>query len=108
MAENPGLEIVPSSDHTDIINGQGTMATEFIDEVGHLDHLLVGVSGGGAASGVAIAAKALLPDCQVYGVEPQNCADASVSFKTDVITYISPGRTICDSAMHSPISPMVH
>ncbi|XP_062621024.1 serine racemase-like [Saccostrea cucullata] len=62
---------IPSSDHYDIIAGQGTIAVEFLKQVPELDAILVPVSGGGMASGIAIAAKAIKPDIKVFLVEPE-------------------------------------
>ncbi|XP_061196425.1 probable serine racemase [Saccostrea echinata] len=62
---------IPSSDHYDIIAGQGTIAVEFLKQVPELDAILVPVSGGGMASGIAIAAKAIKPNIKVFLVEPE-------------------------------------
>ena len=40
---------------------QGTIATEFLEQVPDLDALLVPISGGGMASGVAMATRDISP-----------------------------------------------
>jgi threonine dehydratase len=52
-----------------IVAGQGTVGLEMLEAVPELDVLVVPVGGGGLISGIAIAAKALKKDIQVYGVE---------------------------------------
>ncbi|ELU14464.1 hypothetical protein CAPTEDRAFT_133965 [Capitella teleta] len=62
---------VPSSDHHDVIAGQGTIATEFLSQVPDLDAILVPISGGGMTSGIAVAAKNIRPETKVFAVEPE-------------------------------------
>jgi threonine dehydratase len=54
-----------------IIAGQGTIALEMLDAVPQLDTLVVPIGGGGLASGMAVAAKALKPDLRIVGVQAQ-------------------------------------
>ena len=61
---------ISSCNHPNVIAGQGTAAKELIEEVGELDYLFSPLGGGGLLSGCSLAAKALSPNCKVYGVEP--------------------------------------
>jgi threonine dehydratase len=70
------LTIIPPYDHPDIIAGQGTVGLEIIADLPEVDVVLVPVGGGGLASGVATAVKALAPHAAVIGVEPELAADA--------------------------------
>lgn len=98
LAKQHGFTIIPPYDHPHIIAGQGTTAKELIDEVGPLDALFVCLGGGGLLSGCAIAAKQLLPDCQIYGVEPLAGNDAQQSFYRGEIVHIDTPKTIADGA----------
>lgn len=71
LAKERGFEIVNSSDHYDIIAGQGTMAVELLEQVPDLDAILVSASGGGMISGISIAAKSIKKDIKVFMVEPE-------------------------------------
>lgn len=93
-----GLAVIPSYDHKDVIAGQGTAVKELIDEVGQLDYLFVCTGGGGLLSGSAIAAAALSPGCQVYGVEPEAGNDGQRSFRSGAIVHIDTPQTIADGA----------
>jgi threonine dehydratase len=57
-----------------VIAGQGTIGLELVDDVADLATIVVPVGGGGLASGVAIAAKSLLPHVRVVGVQASVCA----------------------------------
>ena len=70
LARHHGLVLVPPYDDHEVMAGQGTVATELIEEVGQLDVLLVCVGGGGLIAGCSTAAKGLLDGVRVIGVEP--------------------------------------
>ena len=79
LAAERGLTLVPPYDHRDIIAGQGTVGLEIVADLSTVDCVLVPVGGGGLASGVATAVKALAPRAAVIGVEPELAADAAAS-----------------------------
>jgi threonine dehydratase len=72
LAQKQGMTLIPPYDHPDVIAGQGTAAQELFEEIGALDALFVPVGGGGLLSGSSLAARALSPACQLYGVEPES------------------------------------
>jgi threonine dehydratase len=80
LAAERGLAVIPPYDHPDVIAGQGTVGLEIVAELSDVDCVLVPVGGGGLASGVATAVKALAPHAAVVGVEPELAADAAESF----------------------------
>ncbi|MDZ7653451.1 MAG: threo-3-hydroxy-L-aspartate ammonia-lyase [Burkholderiaceae bacterium] len=103
IAAERGMTLVPPYDHADVMAGQGTAALELIEQVreldgGGLDVLLVCVGGGGLISGCATAAKHLLPDCRVIGVEPEAGNDVQQSFRKGEIVHIDVPKTIADGA----------
>ncbi|HEU4947228.1 MAG TPA: threo-3-hydroxy-L-aspartate ammonia-lyase [Kribbella sp.] len=96
LAQERGLTLIPPYDHPDVMAGQGTVATELIDQVGPLDALLVPVGGGGLMAGCATAATALSPGIRMIGVEPENGADTARSLATGERVAIPVPRTIAD------------
>lgn len=98
LAEKHGMTLIPPYDHPDVIAGQGTAAKELIEEVGPLDALFVCLGGGGLLAGSALAARALAPDCRIYGVEPEAGNDGQQSFRTGAIVHIDTPKTIADGA----------
>jgi threonine dehydratase len=99
IAAERGLAIIPPFDDDRIIAGQGTVGLEIVEDLPDVATVLVPIGGGGLASGVATAVKALRPETQVIGVEPELAADAQESFATGRIVRWpaeAVSRTIAD------------
>jgi len=86
-------------DNPDVIAGQGTAGLELIEDAGPLDILLTPLGGGGLLAGCALAAKALLPECHVIGVEPEAGNDGQQSLEKGEIVHIGVPRSIADGAL---------
>ncbi|WP_349371156.1 threonine ammonia-lyase [Salinarimonas sp.] len=69
LAEAQSLVFVHPYDDARVIAGQGTIALEMLEEAPDLELLVVPIGGGGLASGMAVAAKAIRPQIRVVGVE---------------------------------------
>jgi len=76
LSAERGLTVVPPYDDDRIIAGQGTVGLEIVEDLPDVALVLVPIGGGGLASGVATAVKALRPATRVIGVEPELGADA--------------------------------
>ncbi len=98
LAGERDMTLIPPYDHPHVMAGQGTAALELIEQAGPLDALLVCVGGGGLVSGCATAARGLLPDCEVIGVEPEAGNDTQQSLALGRIVKIDTPRTIADGA----------
>jgi threonine dehydratase len=98
LAAERGLSLIPPYDHLDIMAGQGTAATELLEQTGPLDMLLVPLGGGGLLSGTAVAARNLCPECAVVGVEPEAGDDGRQSLRAGHIVHIATPETIADGA----------
>jgi threonine dehydratase len=70
-----------------VIAGQGTIGREIIEQLPTVTHIFVPVGGGGLIAGIASYVKALRPDVQVIGVEPEdsNSMQASIIKKERVV-----------------------
>ena len=79
-----------------VLAGQGTTALEIIDELKDVDAILVPIGGGGFASGVALATKAVNPNVKVIGVEPEGAPCMEKSFMEGHITTLSAVDTVAD------------
>lgn len=76
-----GYVMVPPYDDALVIAGQGTVGLEIAEDLPAVSSVLVPVSGGGLAAGVATAVKLLRPGARVIGVEPELAADARESLE---------------------------
>ena len=99
IAAERGLAIIPPFDDDRVIAGQGTVGLEIAESLPDVAAVLVPIGGGGLASGVAVAIRALVPDARVIGVEPELSADARESLATGhIVTWSAAdvSRTIAD------------
>jgi threonine dehydratase len=53
-----------------VVAGQGTLGLEILDDLPHIDTILVAIGGGGLVAGLATAIRSRRPDIRVIGVEP--------------------------------------
>jgi threo-3-hydroxy-L-aspartate ammonia-lyase len=81
VLEETGGVLVPPFDHPDIIAGQGTIGLEIAEDLPAVENVLIPVSGGGLASGIGTAIKALCPHAAVFGVEPELAADTAEALR---------------------------
>ena len=80
-----GAAYVHPFDDKEVIAGQGTVGLEMMEQAAALgatpDLVLVGASGGGLISGVAIAVKEKSPATQIWSVEPAGFDDLARSLR---------------------------
>jgi threonine dehydratase len=96
LAEERGLVPVPAFDDPMVMAGQGTAALELIEDAGAIDTLVVPVSGGGLMAGCGTAARALLPNVELIGVEPAAGDDTARSLAAGERVRIDVPHTIAD------------
>jgi threonine dehydratase len=113
IAADRGLSIIPPFDDDRVIAGQGTVGLEIVEDLPDLGAILVPIGGGGLASGIAVAVKALAPNARVIGVEPDLAADARDSLRAGRIVRWSSAdvsRTIADGTRTTAIGarPFAH
>jgi threonine dehydratase len=108
-----GLVFIPPYDDDRVIAGQGTLGLEIAEDVPDLAAVLIPIGGGGLASGVAVAIRALHPGARILGVEPELAADAQQSLREGRIVRwdaAQTGRTIADGVRSQAIGrrPFAH
>jgi threonine dehydratase len=74
LAGQKGLVFIHPYDDPMVMAGQGTMALEFLEDFPDLEVLLIPAGGGGLVAGSAVAARAIKPDIEVFGVEVEGYA----------------------------------
>ncbi len=106
IAAERGLAIIPPYDDDRIIAGQGTVGLEIAEDRPDIRAVVVPIGGGGLASGVAVALRALAPGARLIGVEPELAADAQASLREGRIVRWSAAdasRTIADGTRTTAI-----
>ncbi len=104
IAEECGAVLVPSFDDPHVIAGQGTVGLEIVDQARRSgadpDMVVVCCSGGGLASGCALALTELAPDARVITAEPQDFDDTRRSLQAGERLANAGGATsICDALL---------
>lgn len=91
-----GYVFVHPFDDIDVLEGQGTIALEILEEMPDAEVILVPIGGGGLISGIAAAAKMIKPDIKIIGVEPSGAASATEALKKNKVVTLPEANTIAD------------
>ena len=75
LVDEEGYVMLPPFEHPHIIEGQGTLGLEMLEQVPDVETVLVQISGGGLISGIAKAIKSQKPDVRIVGISMERgCA----------------------------------
>ena len=96
LQEKHGYVFIHPFDDEDVIEGQGSIALEVLEELPDADVILVPLGGGGLISGVASAAKQMNPKIKIVGVEPEGAASAIASLESGKVVELTDASTIAD------------
>ncbi|MBX3291067.1 MAG: threonine ammonia-lyase [Acidobacteria bacterium] len=91
-----GYVYVHAFDDDLVIAGQGTIGFEIAEDLPQVTHIVVPIGGGGIISGIAIAAKHLIPGVKVTGVQAANVAPVKASIEAGKPVDITYKPTIAD------------
>lgn len=80
----------------DVLEGQGTITLEILDELENVDYILVPIGGGGLAAGVSLAAKKINPNIKIIGVEPIGACAMKNSIQQGKVVCLDGVCTIAD------------
>lgn len=94
-----GATFVHPFDDEKVIEGQGTVALEILEESdGPIDYLFVPIGGGGLASGAITIFKTLSPNTKIIGVEPEGAPAMQKSIAKEENVVLSKIDTFIDGA----------
>lgn len=105
IASQTGATFVHPFDDAGVIAGQATAGVELLEDTPDApDMVIVPTSGGGLASGVALAAEKLVPDCAVVVCEPSGFDDFGRSLANGRLEENSRlSGSVCDALLaHHP------
>ncbi|MCA0060445.1 MULTISPECIES: hydroxyectoine utilization dehydratase EutB [unclassified Mesorhizobium] len=97
LVAQEGLVMLPPFDHPDIIAGQGTLGLEIMEQVPDAALVLVQLSGGGLASGIAAAVKGVRPSTKVVGISMARGAAMKASLEAGRPVQLEELPTLADS-----------
>lgn len=96
LQEEKGYVFIHPFDDKDVLEGQGTIALEILEELPDADIILVPLGGGGLVSGIAMAAKLKNPNIKIIAVEPEGAASAIAALKNGAPIELKEANTIAD------------
>ncbi len=96
LRDERGYTFIHPFDDELVIEGQGTIGLELMEQIPDMDAVIVPVGGGGLISGVAFAIKALNPDVKVYGVQAAGAPSMVSSLREKEIVHLPSVSTIAD------------
>lgn len=96
LEKEHGYIFVHPFDDLDVIEGQGTIGLEILEEIPDLDCIILPIGGGGLISGVAVAAKMIKPDIKIIGVEPDGAKSMKMSVDQNRLVCLDRVHTIAD------------
>ncbi|WP_304177538.1 threonine ammonia-lyase, partial [Leptotrichia trevisanii] len=96
LQEKEGYVFIHPFNDDDVVEGQGTIALEVLEELPDADIILVPLGGGGLISGIALAAKLKNPVIKIIGVEPEGAASAIAALKNGEVVELPETNTIAD------------
>nr|WP_196107956.1 MULTISPECIES: hydroxyectoine utilization dehydratase EutB [unclassified Ochrobactrum] len=97
LAREEGMNVIPPFDDPRIIAGQGTVGLELLDDQPDIETVIVPLSGGGLAAGIAAAVKARRPHCRIIGVSMSRGAAMDASLKAGRPVNVEELETLADS-----------
>lgn len=96
LQEKHGYTYIHAFDDELVIAGQGTIGLEIAEAAPQTSVIVVPIGGGGIISGIAIAAKSLLPNVRIVGVQAANCAPMKKSVAAGEVVHVEAMETIAD------------
>lgn len=80
-AKTHNMEFIPPFDHLKVIEGQGTVGKEILEEQSNIDYVFVPIGGGGLCAGLITYFQTYAPKISMIGVEPQGAPSMKEALK---------------------------
>jgi threonine dehydratase len=96
MSRETGTLIVSPFADPPVIEGQGTVGLEILEDVPDVEQVIVAIGGGGLIAGIAVALRALKPDVRIVGVEPEGAPTLTRALEAGKPVKLETVSTIAD------------
>jgi threonine dehydratase len=98
-SQSEGKTFIPPFNDPKIIEGQGTVGLEILQQSSApIDYIFVPIGGGGLASGIGAVYKQMSPNTKIIGVEPAGAAGMKLSFERGEVTELDHVEKFVDGA----------
>ena len=98
--EENQLTFIPPFDDYRIIEGQGTVGMEILEDLSSVDYLFAPIGGGGLSAGVGSYFKTYSPNTKIIGVEPEGAPSMTEALKNgSPVTLLSIDRFVDGAAV---------
>ena len=81
FTEENNMVFIPPFDDYKIIEGQGTVGVEILEELSNIDYVFIPIGGGGLAAGVGTYFKTFSPQTKIIGLEPEGAPSMQAALK---------------------------
>lgn len=98
FAEANNMVFIPPFDHVKVIEGQGTVGKEILDELSGIDYLFVPIGGGGLCAGTGEYFRTFSPNTQIIGVEPAGAPSMKEALKAGTPVRLEKIQRFVDGA----------
>ena len=97
LVAEEGLALVHPFDDPLVVAGQGTVGIEILEDRPDVDTIIVGLSGGGLISGIALAVKTACPGARIVGVTMESGAAMYESLRAGRPVEVEETASLADS-----------
>lgn len=97
LANKTGGNLIPPYDYLPVMEGQGTLGLEILEQNDDLDYVFIPVSGGGLIGGVSKAIKSKNKDIKVIGVESEILPRYSKSLEAGKRVEVKSNKSFADA-----------
>ena len=107
LVDSAGYYYVQQGNEPEILNGLATMGLEIMEDLPQVDTIICPIGGGAGCASLLKTARAIKPDVEIIGVEPENAPSFYNSWKKGEIVTLDDAHTIADglaarSVFHLP------
>lgn len=96
LVDSAGYYYVQQGNEPEILNGLATMGLEILEDLPQVDVIICPIGGGAGCASLIKTVRAINPDIEIIGVEPQNAPSFYSSWKKGDIVILDEADTIAE------------